>query len=371
MKVVQIVRQYRPMIGGLEESVEKLALALSRDHGIDVRIVTLDRAFRDPETRLPPAERIDGLAIDRIPWRGSSRYPIAPGVLRHIRDADLVHVHAIDFFFDFLAVTRAVHRKPLVASTHGGFFHTEFAGTLKKLWFTGITRLNARAYQTILASSANDGAAFSAIAGARVQVVENGVDIDKWRDAAAPQPNRTIISIGRFSVNKGLPDLIATLAALRTVDTDWRLILIGQESDLTADMLRGHAADLGVADAVDIQVGLGSAAIREVIGRASWFASASRFEGFGLAAVEGMSAGLIPLLSPIPPYRKLLAGGEAGAIVDFADPVAAATQIAQLHQAGEPALGRQRAGAMAVAERYAWPAVAARVAQIYRDILAR
>jgi alpha-1,3-mannosyltransferase len=46
--------------------------------------------------------------------------------LRHLRDADIVHVHAIDFFFDFLGWTKPLHGKKLVVSTHGGFFHTSF-----------------------------------------------------------------------------------------------------------------------------------------------------------------------------------------------------------------------------------------------------
>ena len=37
-------------------------------------------------------------------------------------------------------------------------------------------------------------------------------------------------------------------------------------------------------------------------------ASASEYEGFGVAAVEGMSAGLFPVLSDIPTFRNLVRG---------------------------------------------------------------
>ena len=48
-------------------------------------------------------------------------------------------------------------------------------------------------------------------------------------------------------------------------------------------------------------------------------ASASDYEGFGVAAVEGMSAGLFPLLSDIPTFRHLVALTGVGMLVDFAD----------------------------------------------------
>jgi alpha-1,3-mannosyltransferase len=41
---------------------------------------------------------VAGIPIQRLPWRGSSRYPLAPSVLWHLQSADVVHVHAIDFF---------------------------------------------------------------------------------------------------------------------------------------------------------------------------------------------------------------------------------------------------------------------------------
>ncbi|MDN3721710.1 hypothetical protein QW131_27435 [Roseibium salinum] len=64
-----------------------------------MKVITLDRLFADPGTILAGRERIDGVAVHRIPFRGSSRYPIAPSIVKEIMDADLVHVHAVDFFF--------------------------------------------------------------------------------------------------------------------------------------------------------------------------------------------------------------------------------------------------------------------------------
>ena len=60
------------------------------------------------------------------------------------------------------------------------------------------------------------------------------------------------------------------------------------------------------------------------MGNSSFVASSSEYEGFGIAAVEGMSAGLIPLLSEIPPFRRLIARTGLGFTIDYSSPDAAA-----------------------------------------------
>jgi alpha-1,3-mannosyltransferase len=212
-RVIHVVRQFLPNRGGLEDVVANLCraqLAL----GLKPSVVTLDRLFSRPELVLPASEVIDGIPITRIPFRGSTRYPLAPEVFKHLREADLVHVHAIDFFFDALALGWLLHRKPLVATTHGGFFHTsDFAG-LKKLWFNGPTRLSAQVYRGIAGCSTNDARMFERLAPGKVRVIENGVDLDKFAGASSPDPQRRLVSIGRFSKNKRPDRLIATMAAL-------------------------------------------------------------------------------------------------------------------------------------------------------------
>ena len=61
-----------------------------------------------------------------------------------------------------------------------------------------------------------------------------------------------------------------------------------------------------IRDAVEIVVGPDDDKVRQLMGRCSVIASASEYEGFGVAAVEGMSAGLFPLLSDIPTFRRLV-----------------------------------------------------------------
>lgn len=329
-RIIHVVRQFLPNRGGLEDVVANLCraqLAL----GLKPSVVTLDRLFSRPELVLPASEIIDGIPVTRIPFRGSTRYPLAPEVFKHLRDADLVHVHAIDFFFDALALGWLLHRKPLVATTHGGFFHTtDFAG-LKKLWFNGPTRLSAQVYRGIAGCSTNDARMFERLAPGKVRLIENGVDLDKFAGASSPDPHRRLVSIGRFSKNKRPDRLIAMMAALARREPSWQLDMLGVASDWTEEALRAAIAGADMEQNVTLHLGLDDAAARAVMSRASLFVSASEFEGFGLALVEAMSAGLVPIVQPNAAFASLAGKFPVVRTVDFADAEEAATAVEQAH----------------------------------------
>ncbi len=368
MKVVHIVRQFAPSIGGLEDSVQNLATGL-KALGHDIRIVTLDRIFNEPETALPARSEVAGLPVERIPYRGSKRYPVAPSVLAHVRDADLVHVHAIDFFFDYMAWTRPLHGKPMVASTHGGFFHTEYAATAKKVWFQTITRSSSRAYRALICGSDNDAATFRRIAAGKVDMIQTGVNVGKLADAASPEHRRTLIYFGRLSPNKQIGRLFPLLAQLRAVDPEWRLILAGSVWDMKLEQLQGEMAAAGVTDHVRHVDKPSDEQLRTLIGQASYFVSASSYEGFGITAVEAMSAGLMPVLSAIPTFRDLIERTGDGVLFDPGDPRGAAEKVLECSRRFEERQDGTRSHMKEVAAAYAWPAVAARFDRKYREVL--
>lgn len=163
MNIVHIVRQFHPALGGIESVVRELASAQVAA-GHRVRIVTLNRVFKATGDNLLPARAVvDGAEVIRVPFFGSTRYPLAPSVIKFIGAADVVHVHAIDFFFDYLAWTKFLHRKKLVVSTHGGFFHTPYAARLKHLYFLTVTRMSLAMYDCVAAVSIADREMFGKI----------------------------------------------------------------------------------------------------------------------------------------------------------------------------------------------------------------
>ncbi|NBB49375.1 glycosyltransferase [Rhizobium sp. CRIBSB] len=366
-RILQVVRQYAPSRGGLEDVVANLSRSLA-GRGFEVRVLTLDRLFRAPENLLPAHETIDGVDVVRIPWRGSSRYPVAPQVFRHLADADLVHVHGIDFFYDALAWTRPFHRKPLIGTTHGGFFHTQTYASLKKIWFQTATRASALAYDALVCCSQSDLDMFAPISGGKARLIENGVDVAKFSDLASALPQRRMTTIGRFSVNKRLDRLLDVMVALRTVQPGWQLDIIGSPSDQTGTDLRNAIAERSLEDAVHLHISIPNAEVRELLSQSSLFASASEYEGFGLVAVEAMSAGLVPVLHANDAYRALAARHPGVAVTDFSRPDAAAQAVEGAYRAlvANPSL---RAQMMAAASRHDWAGVCDHHVELYRTVL--
>ncbi|MBT9566921.1 MAG: glycosyltransferase family 4 protein [Thiobacillus sp.] len=369
MKVVHAVRQYHPSVGGMEDVVQNIALHQKSQHGHQPVILTLDRVFRDSDRVLPSRETVDGVPVIRLPYRGSSRYPLCPAVLAHVRDADVIHVHGIDFFFDFLAATRPIHRRPMLASTHGGFFHTRFASTLKRVYFNTATRLSSCAYERVVATSENDGKIFSAIVKPpRQMVIENGVNVEKYAGQAAPVLTPTLIYFGRWSANKGLFETLALFRQLVTRHSGWKLIIAGREYDHTQKELAAEITRYQLEDAVQLVANPSDQKLASLIGQSSYYICQSHHEGFGLAPIEAMSAGLTPVLSDIPPFRNLIEQAGIGILFDqqaVEDRVAA---LLAVHKQGHLDYLRRRSDAQRFVQRYSWKHIADRYVDIYRTL---
>jgi alpha-1,3-mannosyltransferase len=354
MIIVHIVRQFHPSVGGLESVVGALAAA-QRSAGHNVRIVTLNRLF-NAKSKLAPRQLVDGVEVIRVPFWGSSRYPLAFSAINFIRDADIVHVHAIDFFFDYLAWTKPFHRKKLIVSTHGGFFHTRYAARFKRLYFHTVTRLSVRRYDRVVAVSDADRELFGKIRK-DVVCIENGANVSCYKAASSATPNKAILALGRFASHKRLDRLISFVGALRRRDPRWTLTIAGRPWGVEYDDLIACAKRQQVRDAIQIVVAPDDRALRGLMAGCSVIASASEHEGFGLSAVEGMAAGLFPLLNDIPAFRQLLAGAKVGMLIDFSQPEAAAHAFIEKWAAIEADYRYYRRQSIEAASAYDWPRV--------------
>ena len=131
-----------------------------------------------------------------------------------------------------------------------------------------------------------------------------------------PDPVKSMLWIGRFSHNKRLDRLISFFGTLLKVDPQWRLTIAGQPWDFGVSELR--SCPYGAhRERVPHQIAPSDAEIKNMIGANSVIVSTSDYEGFGIAAIEGMSAGLFPLLSEIAPYKQLVARSGVGLTVNF------------------------------------------------------
>ena len=83
------------------------------------------------------------------------------------------------FFVTISAWTKPLHRKRLVLTTHGGFFHTSYAARLKRLYFSIVTRMPLAWYDGVVAVSVADSELFGRIRKKGIVCIENGVNVSK------------------------------------------------------------------------------------------------------------------------------------------------------------------------------------------------
>jgi alpha-1,3-mannosyltransferase len=372
IKVAHVVRQYHPSVGGMEDVVQNIAHQQLLRHGQVPTVLTLDRLFRNNTESLPSRETVDGIEVIRLPYSGSSRYPLCPSVLSHVRDADVIHVHGIDFFYDFLAATRLIHGRPMVVSTHGGFFHTRFASTLKTVYFNTATRLSSFAYEQVIATSDNDGEIFESIVRAPKKIViENGVNVEKFADKAAKALSPTLIYFGRWSENKGLIETIDFFRRLHARQPEWRLIIAGREYDHTEAELRAILQSHQLGNSVQLVCSPTRQELASLIGQSSYFICQSHHEGFGIAPIEAMSAGLTPVLSDIPPFRNLIEQAGVGVLLQTDAVDQGVETLLSLHQLGEAGYSARRERVCTFVARYDWKFIADKYVAIYQSIVDR
>jgi alpha-1,3-mannosyltransferase len=315
MKVLQITRQYLPSTGGLESAVEGLSHAV-QDAGHEVHIVTLKKIFGTGEAA--PAESvINGLNVSRIGHWGSKRYPIAPSILNHLNGSDLLHVHAVDFFVDFLSLSRVVHRRPIVLSTHGGFFHTRWLAWLKSAYFRTVTRQSLKHVAAVICVSEHDYEIFSSIVPKnKLHLVRNGVAVESYANVKKEITPGLLVGIGRVAANKGIDRLIHALAELRKSRPDVQLIWAGPDEEGRVAQLQDLAQREGVADRVKFAGRVENAELERLLSCANLFVSSSSYEGYGLSTIEAMSSGTVPVVTRVGIHPQLISNGKTGFLVD-------------------------------------------------------
>lgn len=353
LRITHVCRTFAPAIGGLEASVSGLAGAL-RDRGHHVRVVTLDPL--DPGDRGPPGLR--GVEVVRLPRLGPRRYPTGLGLVGAVREGrpDLVHVHGVDGLLDQLLARQIA---PIGLSTHGGYQHTDAWRLAKRVWLRTGTRLAfGRVDRVWFSSDADRDAHRPARPPPDASVMVDGVDVARFaRVVRAPEPGLVLV-VGRVDVHKGLDDLIDALPHAPHVRVD----VVGPESapGLVA-ALTERAVRAGVADRVRFVGPLSGDALLDALGRADRVALPSRFEGFGIAAVEAMAAGVPVVAADIPAFR---AHDGSVRLVSFRDPVAAAQALVAPFDPARVAEAAVRA------RSYGWAARAEAWEAAYRAMLA-
>jgi len=190
---------------------------------------------------------------------------------------------------------------PLVVTIHD-CIHLRFPeymprplGTLPRSLSTRYARMLLRrvprvAERIIAVTEATRGDIIDLLAGGEVpiDVIHNGVSRfwSQTADARGAPAGRSVLWVGNPKPHKGLDLLLGAFAALASRHPDLRLVLVGSEK--IADQVAGHP----YRERIEVPGHVTDEQLRSLYRRARVFCMPSRYEGFGLPALEAMSAGV-------------------------------------------------------------------------------
>jgi alpha-1,3-mannosyltransferase len=367
MKILHIARQFYPAIGGLENYVLNLASTQIK-LGHEVTVVTLNRNFLN-FTKLPEQEQLpNGIQVYRIPFYLTRRYPVAPGIYKHLKEHDIVNVHAVDFFADFISLTKPLHNKRTVLVTHGGFFHSRWAYRFKKIFFSFITRFTIRNYNSVVACSDNDIRIFKRIRP-DISLVYNGVDIQPYLRTPKKVVPGQLLYVGRLDNHKRIDNLIRVVAELRKQEVEVTLQIVGPDWASIVPELKELSREFNIENHIKFSGTLSNRELADAYAQAHLFVSASEYEGFGLTVVEALSSGTPCVLNNIESFEFLAGNKSFGAVCDFNDTEETALEIARLLRSPSTSYERISDDARQYSKKYDWEKVALQFEEIYGNIL--
>ncbi len=210
----------------------------------------------------------------------------------------------------------------------------------------------------------------------RIVVVPCGVDIDEFQplDRArvrvelgleGEQP--IVLFVGRIEPLKGIDVL---LRAVAQIESSFRLLVVGGDSKDAGRKreLTALASRLGVRAQVSFLDAVPHDRLPLYYNAADICVVPSYYESFGLVAVEAMACGVPVVASRVGGLKETVQDGQTGYLVPWHCPEPFAERLEMLlsNESLRRSLGRE---ARIASERFRWTEVAARVEDVYHDLV--
>jgi len=386
LRLLHVVPTYLPAVryGGPIRSVHSLCRELAVQ-GHDVHVFTTN--VDGPGNSAVPLGRpvdVEGVQVTYFPSSVLRRLYWSPLMRQALRSKvggfDLVHVHAV-FLWPTWAAARAARarRLPYVVSPRGMLVPELIrrkSRWVKQAWIALIERRNIEAAAAVHTTSTVEAKHLRAFGWSLppVAIIPHGVDdpppssgAELSADVASVVAKGPIVlALGRISWEKGLDRLIASLPQVIAA----KVVIAGADAGGYVDQLLAEARRLGVADRVIVLPRFIDGADKEALfAAAQVFAMTSLSENFGIAAFEAMRRGVPVLATPDVGMAEIVREITAGVVVD-PSPAGIASGLNSLLGDVVASRAMGEAGRSHVVAYYSWPAVAQRMEDLYRSILA-
>jgi len=334
------------------------------------RVSVVQRAARDAELRRRGVDyrfRADGGS----PSPGPLLWPRRTHACAAAFDADVVHAHGLIFPVQLgLLRSRLPRRAAVVVQDHAALpprLRGPLAPLRRAAWRAGLRGADA----------------FFFTAGAQAQpwreagLIARGQDVHEVLEASrslrppptppARLPGRpALLWVGRLNANKDPLTVLAGLERALPALPEAQITMAFTEGELL-DAVRARSAAPGLDGRVHLRGAVAPERMPALLAAADLFVLGSHHEGSGYALLEALACGLVPVVTDIPSFRAITAGGRIGALWPTGDARALAEALARVAAGDLEAL--RRGAAAHFRDELSWPAVGRRALAAYRAVL--
>ena len=338
-------------------SMARMVASLAR--GLDPARYTLLACFLAGNGPLAGGLERAGVRTFALDWWRGARDPVGAWKFwrrLHSLEADIVHVH-----FGGRSVRR------LARAATGAKIVVHFHGRILEPRGLSPVTFSARGADAVVAVSR---AVANQVVDGNARVIYAGVDVAPENVNAARQRGASDLVVGtagRLIALKGIKYLLSAVATLIRDFPALRVEIAGAGPEQTD--LEQKVRELGLAGRVDFLGWIED--LNSILARWDIFALPSLEEGFPLAVLEAMAAGLPVVASRVGGVPELVADGETGWLVPLRDPVALGCQLRLLLCSPE---NRKRMGTAAQARvqaQFSRAQMAAGFAALYDELLGK
>lgn len=393
MRVLMVSWEYPPVVvGGLGRHVHELALRLARQ-GHQVVVLCRQPDGTDATTHPTTDAVVDGVRVlrvaedpphlefarDLVAWTLGMGHAMVRAGLDLLRGwrPDVVHAHDWLVAHASIALAEAAGA-PLVATVHateagrhGGWLSLALNQQVHSVewWLAN----SADALITCSRAMRDETAQLFDVEPELITVLHNGIEPRGWRPTAAdlaaararyaPDGAPLLLFFGRLEWEKGIQDLVAGLREIRATHPGTRTVLAGRGR--MAEPLLAQARKLRVRRAVHFAGHLPDAELAALLAAADAVVLPSRYEPFGIVALEAAAAGAPLVASAAGGLAEVVVDGQTGLAFQPGDVAGLVRAVRSVLD--DPAAARARADAahQRLATDFDWNTIAAATAAVY------